>query len=180
MLFTRLTAIDQLELIATLGGEFSGCEFGNSLVSMDFNGDGLCDLAISAPWYFEGQPTLTSGKVFIYSGNIQLQDSAVGVEDEVIPAVQSEEWNLNIYPNPVQHGRLGISIIKSENSLPSPDNFCIYNMKGQLVMKSELRDTDWQKGVVELIVPDLPNGVYLVRLSNQQGKSSTQKVMIAK
>ncbi len=151
------------------------CNFGWAKATGDFIGDALCDLAISAPWYFEGQPSLTNGKVYIYSGNTLLQDSAVGVEDEVIPAVQSEGWNLNIYPNPVQHGRLGISIIKSENSLPSPDNFCIYNMKGQLVMKSELRDTDWQKGVVELIVPDLPNGVYLVRLPTNKARALLRK-----
>jgi hypothetical protein len=47
-------------------------------------------------------------------------------------------------------------------------------------MVSKLRDTDWQKGTIELNVPDLPNGVYLVRLSDNRGRHTSKKIVIAK
>ena len=56
----------------------------------------------------------------------------------------------------------------------------LYNLKGQLVMVSKLRDTDWQKGAIELNIPDIPNGVYLVLLSDSRGKHTSKKIVIAK
>jgi hypothetical protein len=77
-------------------------------------------------------------------------------------------------------GSLSISLSKAGNTATNPDQVSLYNLKGQLVMVSKLRDTDWQKGTIELNVPDLPNGVYLVRLSDNRGRHTSKKIVIAK
>ena len=64
-----LLAINHMDLIATMYGEFTGNEFGASLVSMDFNGDGYDDLIVKAPlWHPDnliGQYYEMYGKIFL-------------------------------------------------------------------------------------------------------------------
>jgi len=144
----------------------------------DFNADGFCDLAVSSP-YFDGGTTSSPGYIYIYSGNAQLIDTTVDAEDELAPVPESI-WELNAYPNPFRGGALHIELNKAESVSANPDHVSLYNLKGQIIMKSKLRDTDWQKGVVELNLPVLPNGVYLVRLSDSRGRHSSKKIVITK
>jgi len=65
-------AVNHMDLIATMYGEFTGNEFGASLVSMDFNGDGYDDLIVKAPlWHPDnliGQYYEMYGKIYFYWG----------------------------------------------------------------------------------------------------------------
>ena len=67
-----LLSVNHMDMIQTMAGENIGNEFGASLVSMDYNGDGYDDLIVKAPlWH----PTNQSGyywemygKVYFYWG----------------------------------------------------------------------------------------------------------------
>jgi len=71
-LFLPFGAVNQMDLIQTMYGEYIGNEFGASLVSMDFNGDGYDDLIVKAPlWHpdnLSGPYYEMYGKVYFYWG----------------------------------------------------------------------------------------------------------------
>ncbi|HPI26609.1 MAG TPA: T9SS type A sorting domain-containing protein, partial [Candidatus Cloacimonadota bacterium] len=158
--------------------QYQSMQFGWAKAAGDFNADGFCDLAVSTPYFYGGATTIP-GFIYIYSGNAQLIDTTVDVEDELAPVPESI-WELNAYPNPYRGGELHIELNKAENTSANPDHVSLYNLKGQLVMVSKLRDTDWQKGTIELNIPDIPNGVYLVRLSDNRGGHTSKKIVITK
>ena len=158
--------------------QYLGMQFGWAKAAGDFNADGFCDLAVSSP-YFDGGPTSSPGFIYIYTGNAQLIDTTVDAEDELAPVPESI-WELNAYPNPYRGGALHLELNKSENTSANPDQVSLYNLKGQIIMKSKLKDTDWQKGTIELNIPDIPNGVYLVRLSDSRGGHTSKKIVITK
>jgi hypothetical protein len=74
--------------------------FGQSKAAGDFNGDGVCDLAVSAPTWGQGSIFNTWGRVFVYSGNAQI----VSNEDLVEQPPTDTLWTVNLYPNPMQQG----------------------------------------------------------------------------
>jgi len=65
-----LFAENYMELIWEQQGEFNESEYGYSVASIDFNGDGIDDLIIGSDrWNPQGQPNSTSeGKVYFYWG----------------------------------------------------------------------------------------------------------------
>ncbi|MCB5252303.1 MAG: T9SS type A sorting domain-containing protein [Candidatus Cloacimonadaceae bacterium] len=68
-----LAALNQMELLTSMTGEFYGSYFGYSLVSMDFNGDGYDDLIVhSIAWNPDGvygqHGTNGWGKTYCYWG----------------------------------------------------------------------------------------------------------------
>jgi len=158
--------------------QYQGMQFGWAKAAGDFNADGFCDLAVSTPYFYGGATTIP-GYIYIYAGNAQLIDTTVDVEDDLAP-VPENIWELNAYPNPYRGGALHLELNKSENTSANPDQVSLYNLKGQIIMKSKLKDTDWQKGTIELNIPDIPNGVYLVLLSDSRGKHTSKKIVIAK
>ena len=65
----RVYAINEMPLIAQLQGEHNGSHYGESLVSMDFNHDGIDDLIVFSMAYgFQYQQSPSRGKVYIYYG----------------------------------------------------------------------------------------------------------------
>ena len=168
------------DLIINPPNDYTQRNFGWGKAAGDFNGDGFCDLAFGAPIWTQGHTWYTEGRVFVYAGNAQLIDTTVDVVDEVLSVPQGNIWNPNSYPNPVRGSSLSISLSKVGDTATNPDQVSLYNLKGQLVMVSKLRDTDWQKGTIELNIPDIPNGVYLVRLSDNRGRHTSKKIVIAK
>jgi len=66
-----LAALNQMELLTSMTGEFNGCKFGCSLVSMDYNGDDYDDLIVhSLGWNPDGvygeNDTNCWGKTYCY------------------------------------------------------------------------------------------------------------------
>lgn len=65
------TGVNHMDLIATLQGEFYGSNFGSSVVSMDYNGDGYDDLIVKSRYW---NPTGVYdnynewGKIYFYWG----------------------------------------------------------------------------------------------------------------
>ena len=157
--------------------QYGGMVFGWGKAAGDFNGDGYCDLAISSP-FFDGMPARWPGFIYIYSGNAELKDTTVGIEDEYIPEPNSDIWDLNVYPNPGGGGKISIALATADRRVP--DRVQVYNLKGQILLTSETKASDWQAGNIELEIPGLTNGIYLIRVSNQQGNQTTKRVIITK
>jgi hypothetical protein len=64
-------AIDHLDLLTTMSGEFNGSQFGYKLVSIDYNGDGYKDLIVHSPsWNPTGVFDMYNawGRIYFYWG----------------------------------------------------------------------------------------------------------------
>ena len=67
--------VNHLDIIHTLTGEFNGAEIGYSMASLDFNGDGIKDLAVlERGWnplrHVNNPDTLYWGKILFYYGGM--------------------------------------------------------------------------------------------------------------
>ena len=96
----------------------------------DYNNDGYADAAFGAP-AFDGNHISWNGKVWIYAGNEELEDTTVGIEDPNILPVPAIEFNA--YPNPFNPS------INFEIKSAGYDNLQIeiFNIKGQKIKTLE-------------------------------------------
>ncbi|MDO9576771.1 MAG: FG-GAP-like repeat-containing protein [Candidatus Cloacimonadales bacterium] len=86
LLFTFLSAQNSMEQLAYLEGEQGQDWFGSYIETLDFNGDGRDDLAVSAPGYNVNETT--EGRLYIYFGKEEnFADSA----DIVVNATIEED-----------------------------------------------------------------------------------------
>ncbi len=65
-----LFANNQLDIVWQQHGEQANDNFGRNIISLDFNGDNIDDLAVNA-WRYTNNPDLTNqrGKIYIYMGS---------------------------------------------------------------------------------------------------------------
>ncbi|HOZ01966.1 MAG TPA: FG-GAP repeat protein, partial [Candidatus Syntrophosphaera sp.] len=84
MVNTISAQTNYLDVMTYMSGEFGGSEFGESIASLDFNGDGYMDLVVSSGAW---NPTLTFadqnrwGKLYFYWGGPGFDN----IPDFVIP-----------------------------------------------------------------------------------------------
>ncbi len=65
-----LYAENQLDIVWQMQGEISSDEFGKMVIALDFNGDGIDDLAVNARKYYnDPDHVLHRGKLYIYFGS---------------------------------------------------------------------------------------------------------------
>jgi len=67
----RLGGVNHMEYFCRIEGEHSGSDFGWSIVSLDYNGDGYDDLiALSQSWHPDGiyEPSTSTGKLYYFMG----------------------------------------------------------------------------------------------------------------
>ncbi|MDD2332382.1 MAG: FG-GAP-like repeat-containing protein [Candidatus Cloacimonetes bacterium] len=87
---------NHLDVMTYMSGEFNGCEFGESIASLDFNGDGYMDLVVSSGSW---NPDLVFadqnrwGKLYFYWGGPDFDN----VADLVIPGAYN--WHMGQYAN---------------------------------------------------------------------------------
>ncbi len=65
---TTLFAENSMELIWESQGEHPDSEYGSSMTSMDFNGDGIDDLVVGSRSYEPGETPSLLGKIYFYYG----------------------------------------------------------------------------------------------------------------
>lgn len=173
---TNMNGTGDLIIGGPLPGMLCGMLLGTGMAAGDFNGDGLCDVAASAPHSstFDEFP----GRVYIYAGNAQLVDTTVGVEDNtLVPA--PDKWSFTVIPNPIngkQNWKLrftGKGYDKFNNS-----SVRIYNLKGQKVKTYNITNDQIKAGEATFPILNLSRGIYEVSLYQKGKLLKTQKLTL--
>jgi len=151
--------------------------FGLSLTTGDYNADGFCDIAISAP--NENNPWPTGdfyGFVFVYGGNVQLADTTVGNEDETLPAPDPAVMSLIAYPNPLPTRTALLKIELTGSGYKTADNpmLEIYNIKGQRLCFQPIQANK----STTLDTSSLNSGIYVIKV--RLGNTSLSKKFVIK
>lgn len=77
--FLPLAAVNHMDLITSMNGEFEGSQFGHRVLAMDFNGDSYDDLIVySLYWNPNGvySDTQRWGKLYFYRAGLQTGKTA--------------------------------------------------------------------------------------------------------
>jgi len=155
-------------------------KFGFAKATGDFNNDGFCDVAISQP-YSEGGALATPGKVFIFTGNAQLQDTTVANNDCINLTPENALWDITIYPNPIPKGRVKLSInFSGEGYGKTVGNLkaVLYNIKGQeidncSIPRSDIRSKSWTHTFKKCT-----NGDYIIAILDKNYRLTAKKFTI--
>jgi hypothetical protein len=95
-----LYAINDMPIVAAFQGEHHGSFYGYSMVSLDFNHDGLDDLAICSPGYgyvYPGTVNPSRGKIYVYYGGAEFSSTtpaSVTIEGNYINSVGRKIWGI--------------------------------------------------------------------------------------
>ncbi|MCK9310282.1 MAG: FG-GAP-like repeat-containing protein [Candidatus Cloacimonetes bacterium] len=134
--------------------------FGYDLAMGDYNGDGFCDIAVSAPME-EGSWPLHDyrGYVFIYAG----YSGMVANNDPLAPQL-SQQLQMMISPNPVRNtAEISIDLISTAVDKGKPVRIEVFNLKGQSVYQSEDNSTPFAEFNRKVYLSNYPSGIYLCR-----------------
>jgi hypothetical protein len=95
---TLLDAINDMPVIAAFQGEHHNSKYGYSMVSLDFNHDGLDDLAVCSFSYgYEYGITPARGKIYIYYGGVGFNSStpaSITIEGTYANSVGRRIWEV--------------------------------------------------------------------------------------
>jgi len=158
-----------------LYGISSGFQFGVSMASGDFNADGYDDVAIGEPSLDDAWP---KGRIRIYTGNAQLSDTTVGVDDETnTPHVNN--WGFRVIPNPSRQGTdIQIKFFGDGFEKLLNTELRIYNIKGQLEYTQQISAAALKSGEIAIEKIPLPRGVHLVTIYKDGQKLKIQKLTL--
>jgi len=134
--------------------------FGYALTMGDYNGDGCCDIAVSAPFTDNSMAHDYRGYVYVYAGNTDF----VSNDDPYTPAI----GKLTLFPNPLhpQQTELNVQFTLMTPLPPSSrgvSNFEIYNIKGQKVKSFIITAEQTKAGAASFNLHELPTGVYICK-----------------
>jgi len=140
--------------------------FGWCLTMGDYNGDGYCDAAISAPFDYAGWPY--PGEVIVYAGNPQLNDPTPIADNTNTPEISK----LQLYPNPLQPSKSNLNVSFSGLTPLPPSSrgvisFDIYNIRGQKVKSYIITAEQTKAGAASFNLHDLPTGVYICKFHDE-------------
>ena len=146
--------------------------FGKEVETGDFNGDGFCDVAVSAP-YEDGTYPLHDyrGYVFVYGGNAGM----VANEDELAPQL-TDKWSFSTFPNPLPMGKAVTLCYQGKGyEQLNTKTISLYNLKGQRVFQAQ----DSSRGDTSSIsLPELPSGVYIIKVSADGHRHSSKRIVV--
>ncbi|MBW6513873.1 MAG: VCBS repeat-containing protein [Candidatus Syntrophosphaera sp.] len=155
-------------------------QFGFAKATGDFNNDGYCDVAISQPWHQAGEIT-TPGKVFVFAGNAQLEDTTVANDDYINPAQDNDLWGITVYPNPIPKGNVTLNICfqgagysKTNGNLKA----VLYNIKGQIIDSYKIPGSDIRRKIWTHTLKKCPAGEYLIAVLDGSKRLITHKFTI--
>ncbi|MBC8526296.1 MAG: FG-GAP repeat protein [Candidatus Cloacimonetes bacterium] len=142
-------------------------EWGTAVTIGRFNGDEYDDVAISGPVYDVDQ---NPGYVYVFAGNDSLADTTVGVDDNEEFGITNYEL-MNVYPNPSTK-EINFEI---KTQYINYLQIQIYNVKGQLVEKINVKDRNfvWK-------AKETTSGVYLCKLVYKNKVLEVKKVTFVK
>lgn len=146
----------------------------------DFDGNGIDDLALSCPWFHEDGTIPFVGRVLIYSGNTQLEDTTVANCDPVAPEVYQDQWRISVYPNPCSRveTELKVDLLGAAYAKGSSYTYKIYNIRGQLVKKEVISSNDLSERSFSVSLGQISTGIYLITINNESQVLISKKVSI--
>jgi len=153
--------------------------FGYALASGDFDADGYCDIAISAPFENDAPPQGTFyGFVWVHAGNSLLADTTVANDDPALPPA-SGQIQVRISPNPVSRAGGLISVDVSGAFQGGEQGVMdIFNIRGERISRSAL--TAHRSGAtITIPLTGLANGIYIGKI-NIEGTIKLVKFSISK
>lgn len=151
--------------------------FGLGKAAGDFNGDGICDLAVSAPKWGTGTSFLDPGTVLVYSGNAQIVSNEDLVEQPIVDTL----WTVNLYPNPIQQGsELNIDFCGEGYKEAKQISLDIYNLKGQKVQNACINSPVASYRVPNEITSSLGSGLYFLSVKSEGKPVFSKKLCITK
>ncbi len=151
--------------------------YGFCLTMGDYNGDGCCDAAISAPFDYAAFPT--PGRVFVYAGNTQLDDPTPNADETNTPAISK----LQLYPNPLQSWNSELNVrftVDPPTPLPKggASTFEIYNIRGQKVKSFTMNAEQAKSGSATYNLNDLSSGVYVCVFTSGEAQQKKKMTVI--
>jgi hypothetical protein len=98
---------------------------------------------------------------------VTTQNYTVTVNRAPLGIFENETANVRVYPNPTS-GELHITISDYSISDYSISDIVIFNMMGQ-IQKIDYRKSEIGQSEIDINIAHLPNGVYLLRITTEQG-----------
>jgi len=137
--------------------------FGHAKAIGDFNGDGFDDLALSCPRWMDGGFHFP-GRIYVFAGNAQLQDTTVANDDPVAPPISVEDWRLNVYPNPYTSGFGNLNIELRGESFTKVGQYShrLFNIRGQKIQEGQISPEALSQRSFELSIEGLSPGIYQI------------------
>jgi hypothetical protein len=150
--------------------------FGWSKAAGDFNADGFCDIAFSAPFFDNGDTWHTEGKVFVFAGNPNITDTTVANEDEYILPSNADEWRVKVYPNPCAktNSTVSIKLIGDAYQKQAGLSVELYNIKGQKLKSNTLTTSELEHKTIQVDTTNLSTGIYILTVKHR-GQAVTNK-----
>ena len=93
------------------------------------------------------------------------------MQDTSIAEIQSVDYDLKIYPNPVENGKINFEIIDDEIT-----EIRLINIAGKEVL---VRKINFGTSKARLELHDVPNGIYLVRVRTLKNKIFVKKLVVS-
>lgn len=150
--------------------------FGWAKAMGDFNGDGLCDLAVSAPEYYAA-PLWAEGRVYVYSGSTEL----VANEDLLVPECFDSSWQIDVFPNPSASGSsINVDFQGDAYKRAKQVTLDIYNLKGQKLNSVQVSNPDSSYQLPNQITSILSAGLYIIAVHNDAKPLFKKKICIIK
>lgn len=168
-----------VDLVLNPPSDWQWRNFGYSKAMGDFNGDGLCDLALSCPWWGT-QDFWDPGRVYVYAGNTQLQDTTVSVDDPVAPSLGQDQWKLNVYPNPCakNDGSIGIALQGEGYTRSGEYSYKLYNIRGQMIQQGQISSAEMKSKQFKLLFKGLSAGIYRITVLKNGKITESKKVIL--
>jgi hypothetical protein len=154
--------------------------FGWSKAMGDFNGDGLCDLAISCPWWGTSGSFLDTGRVYVYSGNNQLEDTTTDVNDPSVPHTGIDAWDTIVYPNPCSGNTESVKVMLKGDGYKTfgEYSYTLCNIRGQAVSKGSIAPSELNRGQFILSPQNLSAGIYQIAIKRYDRIITTNRLML--
>jgi len=135
--------------------------FGYSVATGDYDGDGYCDIAVSAPFEQGEWPMHNyTGYVFVYGGNGQM----VAGDDPIAPPAP-KQLRVSLGPNPLRAGSAISCTIHCPDSAKGENmEIAIFNIKGQRLYHTNKQVLATSEFSTIIPIPTLASGLYLCKV----------------
>lgn len=153
--------------------------FGHAKAIGDFDGDGFDDLALSCPrWMDSGFHD--TGRIYVFAGNAQLEDTTVANDDPVAPPLTSYDGEIKAYPNPCRVSSSEITVTLEGEVYARSGNYSykLFNIRGQELKQGQLASNEISNRQFSLDLGNLSAGVYQIEVLFNGQSTATKRIIV--